>query len=472
MSTATVSRPEQNAAMAPALGRSRAFLSRLSDKRLVERVRRGNALAFEVLYDRYSAQLLSFCRHMLGSREEGEDAVQQAFISAYNALAEGTQEINFKPWLFTIARNRSLDIIRARREQPSEFVEPSTDGLSHEVEQRVELRELLRDLHGLPVDQRAALVLSELGGLSHADVAEIVGCDGSKVKALVFQARQTLAQCKTARDASCRDIRSALSTDRGRAARRGPIRRHMRDCPGCAAYWDEIRDQRAKVAALLPVVPTLGLKEQALAAATAGSGGGASGAALLAGSPPAAKFAGASIVVAGTLLAGGVSVIDDGTASPDTDGGPAAPALVKPLLDTPAHSRANEALASAKGVAERERPNVAPDRDTGRERAAERSEPRANKRKPRKPRNEPAPAPGPSQDQPAAQPVTQDAEPGPAHPTPRRTRTRANGGGPSPNASPNAGPPRSPDHPEQSQGNGNAGGNGHGNAHGHDKNPK
>src|SRR5215217_5189810 len=104
-----------------ALRPSARFLARLSDERLVEQVRRGNEAAFEVVYDRHHRGILSFCRHMLGSPDEAEDAVQQTFISAYDALRTDARDIRLKAWLYTIARNRCLSILRARREQPAEL---------------------------------------------------------------------------------------------------------------------------------------------------------------------------------------------------------------------------------------------------------------------------------------------------------------------------------------------------------------
>src|SRR3954462_8139820 len=168
------------------LPRSPKVLGALSDDRLVEQVRRGNEDAFEVVYDRHHRAILAFCRHMLASPDEAEDAVQQTFISAYDAMRAASRHMRLKPWLFAIARNRCLSIIRARREQPAGLEETAaTAGLSEEVQQRADLRDLVRDLHALPVDQRAALVLSEIGGLSHAEVGSVVGCEVAKVKSLV-----------------------------------------------------------------------------------------------------------------------------------------------------------------------------------------------------------------------------------------------------------------------------------------------
>jgi RNA polymerase sigma factor (sigma-70 family) len=253
----------------------RPLLARAGDERLVEQLRRGNGAAFEVIYDRYHAGLLSFCRHMLGSREEAEDALQHALIAAHEDILRSTKPIRLKAWLYTIARNRCLSVLRARREQPSDDIEISTAGLADSVQQRADVRELLTDLGGLPDDQRAALVLSEVGDLSHAEVAQVIGCEVSKVKSLVFQARSALIERRQARDIPCNEIREQLATLTGGALRRGHLRHHLAACEGCREFRDEVRRQRKVLAAALPVIPTLGFKNTALAAVGSGGGGGA-----------------------------------------------------------------------------------------------------------------------------------------------------------------------------------------------------
>src|SRR2546423_1534143 len=141
------------------------------------RGRHGNDDAFEAIYDRHHRAILSFCRHMLASADEAEDAVQQTFISAYDAIRADARDLRLKPWLYTIARNRCLSILRSRREQSTAMDDVPTVGLAEEVQQRSDLRELLDDLRGLPVDQRAALGLSEVGALSHSEVAAGGGCE-------------------------------------------------------------------------------------------------------------------------------------------------------------------------------------------------------------------------------------------------------------------------------------------------------
>src|SRR5436305_725023 len=219
------------------------------DDRLVALVRAGNEAAFEVVYDRYHLQLLSFCRHMLGRAAEAEDAVLETFICAYGDLRRSERPIALRAWLFTIARNRCLSMLRSRRETASlEDVEPETAGLAAEVQHRDELRTMLGDISRLPEDQRTALVLAELGDLDHAEIAGVIGCSKDKVKALVFQARSSLSLSRQARETSCEEIREQLSTLRGGALRRAGLRRHLHGCAGCRDFRDEARRQPAAVA--------------------------------------------------------------------------------------------------------------------------------------------------------------------------------------------------------------------------------
>ena len=248
-----------------------------SDERLVTALRRGDETAFEAIYDRHHRALLGFCRHMLGSHEEAEDALQRVFVSAHDHLREGTAQVNLKPWLYTIARNRCLSMLRARRETLAldDVHEPSSDGLAlaDAVELGEELKDLLGDIARLPDEQRAALVLAELGDLSQQEIAATLDVRTDKVKALIFQARETLAGWRQARAVSCREICEQLSTLKGSALRRAPIRRHLALCPACTAFEAEVKHQRVALSLLLPVVPSVALKHSVLTAALSGRPG-------------------------------------------------------------------------------------------------------------------------------------------------------------------------------------------------------
>jgi RNA polymerase sigma factor (sigma-70 family) len=293
------------------------LLARRTDERLVEMVRQGDAAAFEVLYDRYHLRILSFCRHMLGSQPDGEDATQHALVGLHRHITADERPVDVKPWLFQVARNRCLSIIRARREHASidDVVQPATEGLADSVQRRSDVRELLGDLQQLPEDQRAALLLSSLGDLSGDEIADVVGCRPQKVKALVFQARTSLMNEREARDTDCDVVREQLATLRGGALLRGPLRRHMRSCEGCRAFRDATKKQREALALLLPVVPTAGLKAATMTgalggsaaagtAATATTGGGVIAGLAATGKAGAAKLLVATAVAGGTVGAG------------------------------------------------------------------------------------------------------------------------------------------------------------------------
>jgi RNA polymerase sigma factor (sigma-70 family) len=282
-------------------------------------VRQGEVAAFETLYDRYHLRILSFCRHMLGSQPDGEDATQHAFVALHRHLTTDERSVDVKPWLFQVARNRCLSILRGRREHADAddpAFQPATEGLADSVQRRADLRALLADLQQLPEEQRAALVLSSLGDLSGDEIADVIGCQPQKVKALVFQARTALMNEREARDTDCGAIREQLATLRGGSLLRGSLRRHVRGCDGCRAFRDQSRHQREAMALLLPVIPTAGLKAATMSAAVGGAataiGGGAAvgggGGAIAALTTAGGKAIAAKVLVAAAIAGTGVGV--------------------------------------------------------------------------------------------------------------------------------------------------------------------
>jgi RNA polymerase sigma factor (sigma-70 family) len=284
-----------------------------SDERLVELLRGGSDAAFEVIYDRHHRGVLGFCRHMLGSVEEAEDAVQHTFLAAYREITGSGKPIQLRPWLYAIARNRSLTVLRTRaRQSMGELQEPPTEHLASEVERRHDLRALLGDVSRLPDDQRAALVLSELGDLSHDEIAAVLGCRREKVKGLVFQARSSLIASRTAREISCAEIREQLATLTGGSLRRNEVRRHLADCEGCRDFRAAVRRQRADLALVLPVAPSVGLKAAVL-------GGGAAAVGTAGGAAVATK-----ILIVAAIAGGGTAAVEVERKAHDAPAQPAA----------------------------------------------------------------------------------------------------------------------------------------------------
>ncbi len=223
----------------------------VGDSDLVTSVRAGDERAFEAMHERHSSALLGFARHMLGSQQEAEDAVQQTFFKAYRTLHANENEILLKPWLYAIARNECISMIRRRRIREADPLEdesqPSASVLAETVEQREDLRALLSGISRLPGDQRQALLLTSLGSLSGEEIGQILGCDRAKVKSLVFRARASLARIREAHETSCEEIRRQLAELRGGALRRRVLREHLLACDGCNEFLIEIRRQRELV---------------------------------------------------------------------------------------------------------------------------------------------------------------------------------------------------------------------------------
>lgn len=289
-----------------AIRQPRHALGRRSDGQLMALVRDGDDDAFEVLYERHAAGVLTFCRHMLGSPEEAEEAVQHAFVSVHLGILQANGgEVSFKPWVYTIARNRCASVLRERRAlalEPS--AGPSTAGLRREVAERDDLRALVADVERLPEEQRAAFVLVELRELSFDEVAKVLGRNPSAVKGLVFRARSTMIERREARRVDCLDVRASFETAGRDDLARGPLRYHLDICPDCSAYLASLRRQRRLLGLALPVAPAVALRESVMASVGGGGAGAGVGAGVGAG---AGAGVGAGAGAGGGVVAGGAA---------------------------------------------------------------------------------------------------------------------------------------------------------------------
>ncbi len=295
-----------------------------TDDRLIARVQSGDDAAFEAIYDRYARGVFAFCVHMLGSREAGEDALQMTFVSAYRAIRSGGKTIALQPWLYTIARNRCLSDLRGRHgaldldELAIDKQDPND--VADQVHRREKLRETLEDMQRLPADQRAALVLLELGDHSHKEIASVLGVRSDKVKALVFQARQGLMRGRRARDYPCSEVHERLATLQGKVPPRSMTRAHIDRCPSCAAFEAEVLRQRAALALILPLALSGELKASVLGSALGGGGVIAAGAGACGGGGGAVA-AGTGTCGSGVIAAGGVAAGGAGGSTALTGGG-------------------------------------------------------------------------------------------------------------------------------------------------------
>lgn len=164
------------------------------DRRLVDLVRNDYDAAFEEIVRRYRRPLDRFAAAIVGGRSE--DVTQDAFSKALLALRGSEAEIDLRPWLYRIVRNTALNDLRDRVPVAEELVETLPGGRSAaaEAEAREELRGLMDRLQALPEPQRAALVMRELEGLSHEEIAAALGVSGGAARQAIFRARAALRE--------------------------------------------------------------------------------------------------------------------------------------------------------------------------------------------------------------------------------------------------------------------------------------
>jgi RNA polymerase sigma factor (sigma-70 family) len=164
-----------------------------SDRRLVRLVREGYETAFEEIVRRYGGPLRRYAAAIVGGH--ADDVTQDSFAKALQALRrEDEAEIELRPWLYRIVRNTALNDLRDRPRQVEELAEAIAGGRSaaEEAEQREELTELMTRLQALPEPQRAAIVMRELEGLGHEEIAAALGITGGAARQAIHRGRTAL----------------------------------------------------------------------------------------------------------------------------------------------------------------------------------------------------------------------------------------------------------------------------------------
>lgn len=269
----------------------------LSDAAIARRAAAGNQRAFAAIFERYHQDLYRYCAAILGNSEDAHDAVQNTMLKVLRALPGEERELKLKPWLYRIAHNEAIDLIRARRTAEPIDAETLAGALgpAEEVEARRGLRQLISDIADLPARQRGALVMREMSGLGYEQIGEALQTSPAVARQTIYEARLSLRQISEGREMPCQEVMRAISDDDGRVLRRRDIRAHLRRCEDCEAFQAEISDRRREFASLapLPAAVSAGILQSLL-------GGGAAG-----GTNAAGGLAGAA---AGKALAGSAAV--------------------------------------------------------------------------------------------------------------------------------------------------------------------
>lgn len=285
------------------------FARLLSDERLTRRAVAGDERAFGAIFRRYHQSLYRFCLAIVGNPQDAQDALQNTMMKVLRALPGEERRIELKPWLYRIAHNESIDLLRRRRETRELDAEQAAPGygLAEDAATRERLRRLIADLKELPERQREVLVMRELSGLDFEEIGAALDTSGAVARQTLYEARQSLRQMEEGREMSCSVVSRALSDGDGRVTRRRDVRAHLRSCPACRAFRDEIQSRQRDLAALspLPLAAAAGMLHGLLGGSPGAGGGGL--AATLGGG--AAKTVGASALAKGAATAAVVAAI-------------------------------------------------------------------------------------------------------------------------------------------------------------------
>lgn len=173
----------------------------MTEKDIIAQVRSGDREAYAELVRMHHAIIIGLCRSMLGDRADAEDAAQEVFVKAFRSLDRFTGASSFSTWLYRIASNQCLDVLRRRSRDKTESLDALLDRGDSAVLERLSAppdagpsndnADLAnRVLRGLSPDQRLILTLREVQGLNYKEIAEALECSLDAVKARLKRARQ------------------------------------------------------------------------------------------------------------------------------------------------------------------------------------------------------------------------------------------------------------------------------------------
>jgi RNA polymerase sigma factor (sigma-70 family) len=284
------------------------------DEALAHLVAEASEPAFAALYERHHQALYRYARSIVRDDADAQDALQSAWTRALVALRRGQRDAPLRPWLYRIVHNEAVSLLRRRhtRRQPPEAEVDRAASAEEQVIERERFALLIKDLHALPERPRGALLMRELGGLSHEEIATALQTSVAAAKQCIYEARRDLAELAAGRATPCDDICRRISDGDRRALRGRRVVAHLRNCPSCARFAALNRERGAALHQVVPWLPAaaagallkrlLGGGRSASVGSTGATGGGLAAKAI------GTTLAGKSLVAA-ALTAGAISVV-------------------------------------------------------------------------------------------------------------------------------------------------------------------
>lgn len=180
----------------------------MTDEELVRAAQEGDYAGFDALVRKYQDRIFGVCLLFLNDRDDADDAAQEVFIKAYRNLSRFKGKAQFSTWLYRIAVNHCLNLVRARRRRKMLTLFSrlkSTEKLhlletagGEDPQMRMEQTEIeqkvAKAIELLPDDQRTALILHRYEGLSYQEIAGVMGVSVACIEARLFRAKKKLAK--------------------------------------------------------------------------------------------------------------------------------------------------------------------------------------------------------------------------------------------------------------------------------------
>jgi RNA polymerase sigma factor (sigma-70 family) len=273
---------------------------------------------FEQVFRDHHQEIYRYCLAIVRNSADAEDALQATMAAALRALEADDRDMAIRPWLFRVAHNESISMLRRRREHGvgEELPEVATDSAAEELDARERLRALVADLRALPDRQRSALVMRELSGLSYSEIGAALECAEGAARQVVHEARTALYTLAEGREMRCDQARTALGGDRRRLRGR-KLKAHLAACEPCRDFQRAIEVRERDLRALCPPLPIAaagGILSAVIGgggagptgAVGAGTGGGATAGGAAAGGAAGASSAGA-VGAGASAVAGGLA---------------------------------------------------------------------------------------------------------------------------------------------------------------------
>ena len=178
------------------------MMTRAEETHVIRAVLDGDLDRFEELVHAYEKGIYNLCLRMLGDEQDALDATQEAFFKAFRALSSFRGDSRFSTWLYRLAGNVCLDMLRRRPAVPTLSMDDDDAPLfladdSPSPEDLLERREIHRAvsdaLAAMPPEFRQAVVLRDVNGLSYEEIADVTGLEAGTVKSRIYRARKKLA---------------------------------------------------------------------------------------------------------------------------------------------------------------------------------------------------------------------------------------------------------------------------------------